>query len=258
MDYNEYYRFKKLGGELLIRKKRRVLIGILAFLFPFLFQFLSPVIPVEGLLDDGILVGAIFTFAFQFLISIFFGRIFCGWMCAGGAYQEAFCSHMNEKKPNPKIDKIKFVSWAIWIVALIVLVIFVGGIKKVNFFYNTYYIRTVDIWGYYFIIYSIVSLVIFLSASIVGKRGFCHSLCWMAPFMIVGNKIGRKLRVPQLKLKTNPKQCIGCKKCEKNCRMGLDVVSMVQEGTIDNFECILCGECIDECPKKVIKYTFKK
>lgn len=57
-------------------KKRKILIGILAFLFPFLFQFLSPVIPVEGLLDGGILVGAIFAFAAQFLLSIFFGRFF--------------------------------------------------------------------------------------------------------------------------------------------------------------------------------------
>lgn len=241
-----------------MRKKRRIIIGILAFLFPFLFQFLSPVIPVEGLLDGGILVGAIFVFAAQFLLSIFFGRIFCGWICPGGAYQEAFCSHMNTKKVNAKVDKIKFISWAIWIVALVVIILLVGGIKKANFFYNTYYIRSVDVWGYYFIIYSIVSLVIFTSASIIGKRGFCHTFCWMAPFMIIGNKLGRKLKVPQLKLKVNPAQCTGCKKCEKNCRMGLDVVSMVQQGAIDSSECILCGECMEKCPKDVIKYTFKK
>lgn len=76
--------------------------------------------------------------------------------------------------------------------------------------------------------------------------------------MIIGNKLGRKLKVPQLKLKVSPAQCTGCKKCEKNCRMGLDVVSMVQQGTIDSSECILCGECMEECPKDVIKYTFKK
>lgn len=118
----------------------------MAFLFPFLFQFLSPVIPVEGLLDGGILVGAIFVFAFQFFLSLFFGRIFCGWVCPGGAYQEAFCTHLNNKKPNPKVDKVKFVSWIIWLVALVILVILVGGIKGVKFFYNTYYIRSVEIW----------------------------------------------------------------------------------------------------------------
>lgn len=56
--------------------QRRIIIGILAFLFPFLFQFLSPVIPVEGLLDGGILVGAIFVFAAQFLLSIFLAESF--------------------------------------------------------------------------------------------------------------------------------------------------------------------------------------
>ena len=32
---------------------------------------------------------------------------------------------------------------------------------------------------------------------------------------------------------------------------------MVQKENMNNPECILCGECIDVCPKKVIKYKFK-
>lgn len=241
-----------------MRRKRRILIGILAFSFPFLFQFLSPVIPVEGLLDGGVLVGAIFVFTFQFLLSIFFGRFFCGWVCPGGAYQEAFCTHMNNKKPNAKVDKVKFISWTIWIAALVILVVLVGGIKEANFFYNTYYIRSVEIWGYYFIIYSIVSLVIFVSASLIGKRGFCHCFCWMAPFMILGSQIGRKLRIPQLGLKSDVTRCTGCKQCDKSCAMGLDVADMVKSGAIKSSECVLCGECVEACPKKVIAYTVKR
>ncbi len=53
------------------QEKRRIILGILAYLFPVLFLFLSPVVPIEGLLDDGIMVGSIFVFIAQFIFSIF-------------------------------------------------------------------------------------------------------------------------------------------------------------------------------------------
>ena len=40
--------------------------------------------------------------------------------------------------------------------------------------------------------------------------------------------------------------------------MSLDVKSMVEKEKMANSECILCGECIDVCPKKAITYSFKK
>jgi len=44
----------------------------------------------------------------------------------------------------------------------------------------------------------------------------------------------------------------------KKCPMSLDVKQMVECGDMKNTECVLCGECIDYCPKKAIVYSFKK
>jgi ferredoxin-type protein NapH len=38
--------------------------------------------------------------------------------------------------------------------------------------------------------------------------------------------------------------------------MSLDVNGMVKLARMENSECILCGTCIDGCPKKVIRYSF--
>ena len=38
--------------------------------------------------------------------------------------------------------------------------------------------------------------------------------------------------------------------------MSLDVNGMVQLSSMENSECILCGTCVDGCPKKAIRYTF--
>lgn len=92
---------------------------------------------------------------------------------------------------------------------------------------------------------------------IAGKLSFCHYVCWMAPFMILGTKIKELLKYPSLHLEADNDKCIGCKMCNKKCPMSLDVETMVNEDSMSNSECILCGECIDACSKLVIKYSKK-
>jgi polyferredoxin len=38
--------------------------------------------------------------------------------------------------------------------------------------------------------------------------------------------------------------------------MSLEVKEMVLAEKMKHSECILCGECIDCCPKQAIEYTF--
>ena len=106
-------------------------------------------------------------------------------------------------------------------------------------------------------IYFGVILLITALHLLVGRRAFCHCVCWMAPFMIIGTKVSDWLKLPRLRLKSNKDSCINCKQCSKKCPMSLDVEMMVETVNMKNSECILCGECIDICPKKTIVYTFK-
>jgi ferredoxin len=38
--------------------------------------------------------------------------------------------------------------------------------------------------------------------------------------------------------------------------MSLEVQAMVEKGDMRNDECILCGGCVDGCPKNAIAYAF--
>jgi ferredoxin len=40
--------------------------------------------------------------------------------------------------------------------------------------------------------------------------------------------------------------------------MSLEVQAMVLDQHMENSECILCGTCVDVCPKNVIGYDFGK
>ena len=107
----------------------------------------------------------------------------------------------------------------------------------------------------YFIYYTVVAIFVILAWT-AGRRAGCHYICWMAPFMILGRKIRNVFKWPALRLKADADKCIDCKRCTKNCPMNLDVNAMVQAGAMDDSECILCGTCIDGCPKEVIHYSF--
>ena len=130
-----------------------------------------------------------------------------------------------------------------------------GGIIAIDPLYQTYY--GISITGIESIIMFIaIAGLIAAIALIAGKRASCHTICWMAPFMIIGRKIRNAANLPSLQLKSNKEKCVNCKICAKKCPMSLEVNEMVQKENMENSECILCGSCVDNCPKGAIKYSF--
>ncbi|MCE7740746.1 MAG: 4Fe-4S binding protein [Candidatus Heimdallarchaeota archaeon] len=248
---------------------RRTLVFISALLFPVVFYYLSPMVPLQGGAEPtgGVISGSLIVFAGLFVLSLFLGRAYCGWVCPVGGMQEVVIS---AKKNNRRIKaKSFFTKWVIWIPWLTFLIInpFVRGsgrISEVNFFYLTEekmyislsaYISTGEMDPSYFVYFAVVGIILIL-AILVGKRSFCHHVCWIAPFMIVGRWISNFLRIPSLRLKPNSEACIECHRCTRECPMSLEVESMVLKGKIEHRECILCGNCVDVCPKGAITYSF--
>ncbi len=109
----------------------------------------------------------------------------------------------------------------------------------------------------YIIYYIVVGTFLALSV-FVGRRAGCHTICWMAPFMILGRKLRNLGNWPALRLKAETAKCINCKKCTQNCPMSLDVNGLVQKNVMEHSECVLCGTCVDVCPKDVIHYSFSR
>jgi len=75
--------------------------------------------------------------------------------------------------------------------------------------------------------------------------------------MVIGSKLGNMLHIKHLGLVANKDACINCHICDKGCPMSLNVAEKVQTETMEDKECILCGACVDNCPKKAIAYKMK-
>lgn len=130
-----------------------------------------------------------------------------------------------------------------------------GGIVSVDPLFHIDHGLSVTSMGALFIYLGIVTLF-FVPNLFLGRRAMCHCICWMAPFMVIGEKVGMAFRVPQLKVTTKPDGCVSCGGCDRVCPMSLPVSELLEPGCIDHPECIQCGACCDACGKDVLELRF--
>ena len=235
--------------------RKTVIIGMF-FTFPVTIAFMSPAMPIiYGL--AGIVSGATIMFLLLFLLSIFLGRAFCGFVCPGGGLSECLAIINDKEVKNIKLRLIKYIVWAFMVVATVASFIWAGGISEIDFLAGLGDGWVFLLAPYRYAIYFGVLFGALSFAVMLGKRSFCQCACWIAPFMIMGTKLSDWLRLPRLRLKPDADSCVGCKWCTKKCPMSIDVMAMVKTENMKNSECILCGECVDICPKKSISYSFK-
>lgn len=235
------------------QKIRHGTILISFFLFPAIFYYFSPVLIVEAS-REGIVNGSFITFAALFTSALFLGRGFCGWACPAAGCQEALFSARYKKVTRGNI--VKWLIWIPWIAMIVFFAATAGGYTKIDFLYRTTSGLSIGSVKSLIMYYLILILLIVLPALILGRRSFCHHLCWMAPFMIIGRKVGISASLPALRLTAEPGRCIECNRCSAQCPMSLPVMEMVSSGRMEHIECILCGTCVDVCKTKTISLEW--
>ena len=236
------------------QKLRKAAIIFSLLIFPITLNYFSPYLIIDSA-SQGVINGSFILFGIMFVLSLFLGRLWCAWVCPAAGLQEIAFEVTNKPVKIKRLDWIKWLIWGIWIVMIFLMALSAGGYKSVDFFYLTDHGISVS-GPMNYIIYYTVLLVFFGLAVFVGRRAGCHSICWMSPFMIIGRKIRNFFKWPALRLTARTENCINCKKCTQNCPMSLDVNGMVQVSKMEHTECILCGSCVDVCPKDVIHYAF--
>ena len=204
----------------------------------------------------GIINGSFVLFILMFVCALFLGRGYCGWVCPGAGCQEAIFSARDKKVI--KGGYIKWLIWVPWISLIVVLAIRAGGYSRIDFFYMTTYGLSISNIQSLITYLFVLILLIVTPAFVFGKRSFCHHICWMAPFMILGRKIRNIFNWSSLQLRSAPETCEHCHTCTEQCPMSLPVEDMVNQKGMENTECILCGTCVDVCRHGAIEYDWGK
>lgn len=249
-----------MSKPLVRRQAIRTTLLLLSFLaFPVTMNYLSPYLIVDSAFK-GIVNGSFIAFASMFVGSLLLGRLWCGWMCPAAGLQEPVL-RVNSRRVGRRADLVKWLFWVPWIGLIVYAVARAGGYGSIDALYGT--VGGISVAGdadrpiaFAYAIYFIVVLVFLGLALALGRRGGCHSLCWMAPFMIAGRALRNTRRWPSLRLVADQPQCRRCGTCTTACPMSIDVQAKVASGSMEDIECVLCGTCVDTCPSKVIRYSF--
>jgi polyferredoxin len=238
---------------------RRTLLLLAFIAFPVTMNYFSPYLIVDSAFN-GIVNGSLIIFGSMFAGSLVLGRLWCGWMCPAAGLQEPLL-RVNGRRVGSRADLVKWIIWVPWIALIVFAVVRAGGYASVDLLYGT--VGGVSVAGdadrpvaAAYVIYFMVVLLFFGLAAALGRRGGCHSVCWMAPFMIIGRAVRNTLVWPSLRLVSDSAKCKQCGTCTSECPMSVDVMSMVASGSMENAECVLCGTCVDTCPNRVIGYSF--
>jgi ferredoxin-type protein NapH len=225
---------------------------IVFHVFQMVHLFMSPVLIVFAA-QKGIVNGSFVIFSLLLLTSLFLGRAFCSWICPGMCLQELISFLVHKKTRNNGGLKVKYFISLAWILCIVVLYT-INGFRMIDVSYGIHgYSLTRTLMLSFGVFALTVPMALFF-----GQWASCKYICWIAPLLITGIALRRFLHIPSLQLVANRAQCIECKSCDKHCPMNLEVTNWVKQRAILGDECILCGQCIDNCKKKAIRYAFTK
>jgi polyferredoxin len=237
------------------QKIRKWLLVISFVLLPVTLMIISPIVIMMGA-AQGIATGSMLLFIANFFLSLFVARLWCGWLCPMGAWQEICSPVFKYTVQEGWRNYVKYGVTVLWLGVIAYLVFSAGGIRSIDPFFgmeNGLSITSVAT----LIVVVVIFTLMFIIGYLMGRRGFCHVFCPVAGLMVTGRKVRNLIGWPALQLGADASLCIGCKRCSEECPMGLDVNSMVRKGEMENPDCILCASCTDACPQSAITYGVK-
>ena len=192
---------------------------------------------------------AIIFFALMFLMfvivlsSIFYGRVYCGFLCPQMIFSEASTSletldrqtaAKSFRPCHPRVAKALFLTAAA-VGSVFLAFIFIAYFVEPRDLLHR--LASLDMHTAAGISGAAVTLITFLDFTLL-KQKFCTTVC---PYGYLQGMLGddRTLLVHYV----DPNQaCIECKKCVRVCPMDIDIRKSPFQ-----IECIHCADCIDAC-----------
>lgn len=192
-------------------------------------------------------------FALMFLLflvvaaSMFYGRVYCGYLCPQMIFSEASIAAENKlrKLVNKRLahweaKHRRHLSRALFLLALGIASVFLA------FVFISYFVEPRDLFRRLLsfdirtaggIAGAATTLITFLDFTFVRER-FCTTAC---PYGYLQGMLS-DANTLIVHYRDEAHDCIECKKCVRVCEMGIDIRNSPYQ-----LECIHCGECIDAC-----------
>ncbi|MCX7797590.1 MAG: 4Fe-4S binding protein [Melioribacter sp.] len=218
------------------------------------------------------------------LLTTLLGRIYCSTICPLGFFQDVI-NYISKKikKRKKRFNYSKEQKLLRWSLLFLCILFFISGIAlginlldpysiygritgqifrpiiiELNNFFSAILVNFKIYWLYPYEIKSfnlapfIISLLFFLLISYMAyKNGrlYCNTIC------PVGTLLGLISKFSLYKITINKEECLSCGLCERDCKANcIDSESKA----VDMSRCVMCFNCISQCPTEGIIYSHKK
>jgi len=192
-----------------------------------------------GIASLGILLGILFM-----LISMFWGRIFCGYICPLGTIQDAVFALRGKKarKQIPLMYERKLILGKYWVLG-ITFILVVSGLAWISInLCPIYSFSRMPSLG----LGLVISILLIPIAGFFVNRLWCRYICPYAALLNLAQKLGELLGISRKKIHRNLERCIDCGICNRDCPMNLDIL---ENEYVQSPDCIHCLRCTQNCPK---------
>lgn len=145
-----------------------------------------------------------------------------------------FLPYKTPQQPRKNIGWIRYI-------VFVVSFIFVAAL----FLVGATHMERIMFWSFIVgnIVYYLVGIV--LAYTFKDNRAFCKYICPVTVFLKPMSYFAL------LRIKCDKNKCVDCGKCKKVCPMDVDVTDNSRKRK-NGTECILCFECVKNCPKKAL------
>jgi ferredoxin-type protein NapH len=183
------------------------------------------------------------------------GRWFCGWICPSGLIQDWLYKIPGRKIGIPRWTR--FIKYAV-LVGPVIIIAYYFTRESLYSFCSWCPTATASVvipqalqfqsleWGWDVLRLGILALVLVMA--VLNHRSFCKVLC------PIGAMVSLFSRFSWLAIRLDAKRCGGCRKCDRECPMDVDVTARKDSGKRVNSdpECINCLSCEDACARTAI------
>ena len=162
-----------------------------------------------------------------------FGRGWCGYACWTAMVLD-FLPYKVPQQPRKELGWIRYLTFAASLIFVAALFLaHVGNIERIMF--RAFIIGNA--------LYYAVGII--LAYAFKDNRAFCKYICPITVFLKPMSYFAR------IRVVCDHEKCVSCGKCRRVCPMDVDVTDNSRKRE-NGTECILCMECVRNCPKKAL------
>ena len=228
-----------------------------------LFFDLDPLVAITTFFTGGTLYKGLVLSVFVIIGTLFLGRFFCSWICPLGiinhlisfGFGKFSSSESTKLNAYRKTQRIKYYILIFSLILAFFGLLQIGLLDPIALVTRSFIVSVfpaIQYWtGYLYlkqplfqggILIGVVFVSILLANRII-PRFWCRILCPL------GALLGLLSIFSLFRIRRNTEKCNDCKKCLQGCQGACEPF-----GEIRNNECLLCMNCISNCPEGALHY----